>query len=392
MTDWNITLTNEKNQTALIDCDDFIRDIVEKHLQAILETEITEHLGAERHERTDERKGYRNGYKPRVLNLSVGSVYLRIPQTREGDFHTELFARYQRSERAFTLAIIQMWLKGVSTRNVAAITEELSSVRFSKSAVSELCKELDGHINAWRSRDLSAQSYPYLFVDALYENINVGGAVVSQGVLIACGVRQDGHREVLDVAVADTESAAAYNALFSSLKERGVSGVKLVVSDAHSGLKAAIARYFQGASWQRCQFHFSKNITSTVSRKDREKVAGDISSVFAQPSKEQALSMAAEVAKKWRSKKGAALQKAADMIEFDIEQSLNILAFPEEHRTRLRTNNMMERLNAEIRRRDRSIVTFPNEESALRLIAALCIEKSEEWASARPWMDMGLLY
>jgi transposase-like protein len=387
MTAWNLTLTDKQGQTALIDSSEFIKAIVQSALQEILEAEMTEHLGAQSYERTDTRCGRRNGHRPRTLNLKVGSVYLSLPQDRDGSFHTELFGRYQRSERAFTLAIIDMWLNGVSSRRVAAITEDLCRVTFSKSAVSELCKSLDVQVAAWKSRDLSARAYPYIFVDALYEDVRVANTVVSEGVLIIVGVRDDGRREVLDVVVADTESAATYNDLFCSLKERGVAGVRLVTSDAHSGLKAAIKRYFQGSAWQRCQVHFMRDVAKKVSLKNRKALCDDISAVFDEVDRDRAQAKASEAAARWRD----SAPRAADMIEYDIEQCLSALAFPKDHRIHIRTNNVMERLNREVRRRDKVIGVFPNEASALRLIATLCMEHSEEWARAKPWLDMSLL-
>lgn len=372
---------------SLIDTEDFIKGAVQRALQEFLRSEMAEYLRADLYERSAERTGQRNGYKDRTLHLKVGSVYLKIPQTRDGSFHTELFSRYQRSERAFTLAIIEMWMKGVSTRKVKDITEQLSSVSFSKSTVSELCKSLDAQVNAWRSRDLSSHTYPYLFVDALYEDIRQGSAVTSEGVLIVCGIRDDGRREILDVAIANTESEASYNDLFSSLKERGVSGVMLVTSDAHSGLKSAIRRYFQGASWQRCQVHFMRDALKKISAKGRKELSEDINSIFEETQKDKAMKKAFEVADKWRK----AAPRVASLIDNDIEQCLNALSFPAEHRISIRTNNMIERLNEEIRRRDRVIVIFPNEESALRLICSLCIEKSEQWLEGRPFLDMSLL-
>jgi Transposase and inactivated derivatives len=387
MTAWNITLTDQDNQTALIDYDDFQRSIVQTALQEFLEAEMTEHIGANPYERSDDRTGLRNGYKARVLNLKVGQVYLDIPQARDGSFHTELFSRYQRSERAFTLAIIEMWLKGVSTRKVWQITHALSSITFSKSTVSELCKSLDEHVAAWKTKDLSAHTYPYLFVDALYEDIRVGGRVVSEGILIAAAIRDDGKREIVDVAVADTESAASYNDLFSSLKERGLGGVILVTSDAHAGLKSAIKRYFHGASWQRCQIHFMRDIAKKISLKHRSELMDDLSSIFEIDKRGQAMTQASALADKWRSK----APRVALMLDEDIEQCLSALAFPEDHRKAIRTNNFMERINKEIRRRDKVIEIFPNEASALRLISALCIEYSEQWIAEKPYLDMSLL-
>ena len=386
------TRTKEDEQAAviidsLIDTEEFIRDIVNTALQEFLEAEMREYIHADPYERTDERTGLRNGYKSRVLNLKVGQVYLDIPQARDGSFHTELFSRYQRSERAFTLAIIEMWLKGVSTRKVWEITHALSSITFSKSTVSELCKSLDAHVAAWKTRDLSSHTYPYLFVDGLYEDIRIGGRVVSEGILIASAIRDDGKREILDVTCADTESAASYNDLFSSLRERGVSGVICVTSDAHAGLKSSIKRYFQGASWQRCQVHFMRDIAKKVSLRRRSELCADIGSVFEMDKRDEAMELIHALASKWRD----AAPRAALMLEDDIEQCLANLAFPEEHRKSIRTNNFMERINKEIRRRDKVIEIFPNEASALRLISALCIEYSEQWAAEKPYLDMSLL-
>lgn len=388
MTTWNLTLTDENNQSVLIDSAEFVKGIVQAALQMFLEAEMDEYIGAGYYERSDERTGFRNGTKPRTLNLKVGTIYLRLPQARDGGFHTELFKRYQRSERAFTLAIIEMWQNGVSNRKVSEITDALCGISFSKSTVSELCRELDEQVAAWKARDLSEYTYPYIFVDALYENVRVDGRIVRSGALIVSSVRKDGIREILDVAIADTESEASYNDLFSSLRKRGVAGVCLVTSDAHAGLKAAINRYFQGASWQRCQIHFMRDVLGKVSFRHREEISSDIGSIFGKADRKEAMDSAKEVAKKWRK----VAPRVADMIEFDIEQCLSVLAFPEEHRIHIRTNNALERLNKEIRRRDRVIEIFPNEASMLRLISTLLIEQSEEWAGGKPYLEMGLLF
>ena len=384
----NVTPPEKRNQSALIDQEGFLEAIVQHALQEFMEAEITEHLQALPYERSDDRTGQRNGYKNRILHLTVGNVSLRVPQARDGSFHTGLFECYQRSERAFTLAIIQMYISGVSTRKVDAITDMLCSVSFSKSTVSELCKKLDGHVEAWKSRDLSSCGHPYLFVDALYENVRVAGRVVSEGVLIVSGVRDDGKRDVLDVVIADTESEAAYNDLFRSLRERGLAGVLSVTSDAHSGLKAAVKRFFHGASWQRCQVHFLREAMRKVSVKRRGELAEDLSAVFGEGSKDKAVTRAKEVADKWRGH----APRAAAMIDEGAEDCLSVLAFPEEHQVKVRTNNFMERLNKEIRRRDKSIEVFPDEASAMRVICAICIELAEEWLSGKAALDMSLLY
>jgi transposase-like protein len=239
-------------QEALLDDPVFLREIVERVVQQILEAEMTEHIGAAPYQRTENRSGQRNGYKPRTLRTRVGTLKLLVPQDREGTFSTRLFARYQRNEKALCLALMEMYVKGVSTRKVKEVTEALCGTSFSKSLVSSLAGSLDAELEVWRTRKLEAEAYPYLFVDARYEKVRVGGRVVSQGVLVVSGVRDDGFREILAVEVADTESEASYQELFRSLKAKGLCGVELVVSDDQRGLKAAVERHFQGASWQRC--------------------------------------------------------------------------------------------------------------------------------------------
>jgi len=311
-----------------------------------------------------------------------------VPQYREGTFSTRLFSRYQRNEKALVLALMEMYVEGVSTRQVKDITEELCGTSFSKSLVSSLAGRLDAELEAWRSRRLEAEAYPYLFVDARYEKARVGHRIVSQGVLIVSAVRApDGLREILGVEVADTESEATYHELFRSLKALGLSGVELVVvSDDHEGLKAAVFRHFQGASWQRCQVHYARNLLGMVGAKRRKQLTADLRAIFAATSREQALQMASSVARRWREKGN---EKIAEHLEEGVvEECLSCLAFPESHPRRIRTTNGQERLNQEIKRRTRVVRIFPNQESCLRLVTALCVEQSEEWVTGRRYLDM----
>jgi putative transposase len=251
-----------------------------------LEAEMTHHIGgAAPHERTNARKGHRNGYKPRTLRSRVGTLNLLVPHDGEGTFSTRLFCRYQRNEKALVLALMEMYVEGVSTRKVKEVTEELCGTSFSKCLVSSLAGSLDSELQAWRMRRLEAKAYPYLFVDARYEKARVDGRVVSQGVLVVSGVRDDGFREILGVEVADTESEATYYELFRSLKARGLRGVELVVSDDHQGLKSAVERHFQGASWQRCQVHYARNLLGMVGHARRKELAEGLRGVFAAPSR-----------------------------------------------------------------------------------------------------------
>ena len=374
-------------QEVLLDDPGFLREVLERALQQILEAEMTEHLGAAPYERAEGRTGHRNGYKPRALRTRVGTLDLLVPQDREGTFCTRLFSRYQRNEKALCLALMEMYVEGVSTRKVKEVTEELCGTSFSKSLVSSLAGSLDSELSAWRSRRLEAEAYPYLFVDARYEKVRVDGRVVSQGVLIVSGVREDGYREILAVEVADTESEATYQELFRSLKRRGLSGVELVVSDEHEGLKAAVSRHFQGAAHQRCQVHYARNLLGMVGARKRKELAEDLRGVFAAPNREVALGLASELADRWRGGHPG----VAEHVEEHIEECLTCLTFPEGHRKRIRTTNGLERFNQELKRRTRVVRIFPNRGSCLRLVSALAIEQSEEWLTGRRYLDMSEL-
>ena len=371
-------------QGILLDDPGFLREVLERVLQEMLEAQMTHHIGAAPYERSATRSGHRNGYKPRTLRTRVGTLKLLVPQDREGTFSTRLFSRYQRNEKALVLALMEMYIEGVSTRKVKEVTEELCGTSFSKSLVSSLAGSLDSELSAWRNRPLEAKAYPYVFVDARYEKVRVDGKVVSQGVLIVSAVRNDGFREICAVEVADTESEATYHELFRSLKARRLKGVQLVVSDDHEGLKAAIARHFQGASWQRCQVHYARNLLGMVGHDRRKELAEGLRGVFAAPSREVALRLAHELAERW----GESYPKVADHLEEHVEECLSCLTFPESHRRRIRTTNGLERLNQEIKRRTRVVRIFPNRASCLRLVTALAIEQSEEWITGRRYLDM----
>ena len=380
-------LDEELVQGALLDDPQFLRQIVEVVLQQLLEAEITEHLGAAPYQRTESRKGHRNGYKSRKLKSRVGTLELLVPQDREGIFSTQLFARYQRNEKALTLALMEMYLEGVSTRKVREVTEELCGTAFSKSTISRLATVLDSELEEWRQRPLEAESYPYLFVDARYEKVRIGSRIVSEGVLVVSAVREDGFREILAVEVADVESEATYQELFRALKERGLKGVELVTSDEHKGLKSAIERHFRGASHQRCQFHYAKNLLGLVSFAKRKELGAGLRAVFSAPTRELALRSAQELADRWRGSH----PKVAEHIEEHIEECLACLSFPESHRRRIRTTNGLERFNQEIKRRSRVVRIFPNREACLRLVTALAVETSEEWLTGRRYLDIAEL-
>ena len=374
-------------QAALSDDPDFLREIVERAVQAILETEMTAHLGAERYERSAGRKGQRNGYKPRALHTRVGTLTLLVPQDRESTFSTQLFARYQRHEKALVLALMEMYVEGVSTRKVAESTEVLCGTSFSKSLVSHLAGELDTELAAWRARPLTDTTYPYLFVDARYEHVRLDGRIVSQGVLVASAIRGDGRREIVAVDVADTESEATYQALFRDLKARGLSGVGLVTSDDHAGLKAAIARHFQGAGWQRCQVHYARTLLGHVGAGKRKDLAAELRQVFAASTPAQARTAAQDLAERWR----ATHPRIARSLEEESDACFVCLAFPLAHQARIRTTNGLQRFHQELKRRTRVVRIFPNRAACLRLVTALCAEQSDEWVSGRRYLDLAEL-
>lgn len=371
-------------QAQLINEPDFLRQLVQEALQTILEEEMTTHLAAHPYERTNERRGYRNGYKPRQLRTRVGTLELLVPQDRDGTFSTDLFARYQRSEQALVLSLMEMYLQGISTRKVATVTEQLCGTRFSKSQVSTLTAQLDDRLTAWRNRKLTAAAYPYLCVDARYEKVRVDNRVISQGVLLVSAVREDGYRELVAVDVAESESEATYDRLFRTLKGRGLSGVQLVTSDDHQGLCRAIERHFQGASWQRCQVHFSRNLLGLVSRSDRRVLADDLRAIFACPTREQAWELATMTADRWRQR----YPRVATKLEEGLEDCLACLTFPADHRRRIRTTNGLERVSQELKRRTRVVRIFPNREACLRLVSALAAEISDDWESGRRYLNM----
>lgn len=354
--------------------EDFLRELVERTVQQVLEAEMTSFLGAGTYERNGERRGWRNGYKPRTLKTRVGELELMVPKDRDGEFQTELFERYQRSEKALVLAMLEMYVGGVSTRKVSAITEALCGLEVSKSQVSALTQQLDAEIQAWRTRQLT-QAYPYLVVDARYERVRQGGSVVSQGVLIVCGIDERGYREVLGCWVAESESEASWGGVFAELKQRGLQGVRYVVSDDHAGMVKAIGRHFQGAVWQRCQVHFVRNALSLCGVAQRPVVLSLMRSVTEAPTREAAKTALTTAIAELQKK----APKTARLLEEHGEEILGVYSLPETHRKRMRTTNMLERQNQELKRRTRVVRVFPNGASCLRLVSALLIETSQDW-------------
>ena len=365
-------------QEACAQGEDGFRRVLEVLVQRMLEEEMTAFLGAEPYQRAEGRQGYRNGHRRRRLKTRVGTLELLVPQDREGRFRTELFQRYQRNEKALVLALMEMYVQGVSTRRVKKITEALCGLEISKSQVSALARALDEEVAAWRSRPFE-KAYPYLVVDARYEKVRRGPRVTSQAVLLVVGIDEEGYREILGTWLADSESEATWSEVFAELKERGLQGVCYVVSDDHQGLRAAIDRYFQGALWQRCQVHFVRNVLARVARGERARVLELLRAITQSPTAEEARRRLQEAAEALRVK----YPRVAEMLEEEGEEILAVYQLPVEHRKRMCSTNMLERYQQELRRRTRVVRIFPNEGSCLRLVTALAIEASEEWLGRR---------
>ena len=362
--------------------EDFLRRLVERVVQQVLEAEMTSFLGAGAYERSAERRGWRNGFKPRVLKTRVGKLELLVPKDREGQFQTELFERYQRSEKALVLSMLEMYIAGVSTRKVSAITETLCGLEVSRSQVSALAEKLDLELSAWRQRPLE-KVYPYLVIDARYERVRRAGAVVSQGVLVAVGISQEGYREVLGAWMADSETETIWGQVFGELKQRGLHGVRYVVSDDHQGLVRAVRRHFQGAAWQRCQVHFLRNALSLCAARDKPLVVGLLRSITEAETGEAAPEAIGQVVAELEKR----APKVARLLEEHGEEILAVYALPQAHRKKMRTTNLLERQNQELKRRTRVVRVFPHEQSCLRLVTALLMETNQEWME-QTYLDM----
>lgn len=341
------------------------------------------HLGVGAYERSDERRGYANGYKPKRVQTRVGALDLAVPQVREGGFYPQSLEKGLRSERALKLALAEMYVTGVSTRKVARITEQLCGFEVSSSQVSRCAALLDRELAGWRERKLGA--YPYVVLDARYESIRHGGQVVDAAVLLALGVRHDGKRELLGVSVALSEAEVHWRAFLTDLKDRGMHGMKLFVSDDHAGLKAARAAVFPAVPWQRCQFHLQQNAAAYVPRQEmRKTVAADIRAIFNAPDEQEARRLLERFVDKHQAKAPKLAAWAAEA----LPQGLAVFALPVAHRRRLRTTNALERVNKEIKRRTRVATLFPSEASCERLVTAVAMEISEEWVTGRTYLNM----
>jgi len=338
---------------------------------------VARYVGAERHERTPERRDLRNGTKPRTMKTAVGELHFDVPQVRSGGFHPTVFERYQRSDKALVAALQEMVVCGVSTRQVSSVLEELGGFEVSSATVSRAMADLDEELKAFRQRDVSPCEYPYVVVDARYEKVRKNGRVVTMAVLIVTGINDEGRREILGYYLGDSESEASWGEVFGDLKRRGLKGVVQVTSDAHKGLRAALAKHFQGVSWQRCRVHLMREMFKKVSWKDFKELAGDLRSIYVSEEKEQCLRVAEEVAQKWEPR----APKVTRALREGVEDTLAVLDLPARHRKRLHSTNMVERLNRSLKTRTRKVCIFPNESACLRLVGALLLEIHETWAA-----------
>ena len=365
---------------------DLMKALMKEALQEVLEGEMTEFLGAAPGERTDGRQGYRAGYYGRNLVTRIGKLELRIPRDRSGEFSTALFERYARSEKALVAALAEMYVQGVSTRKVTAITEELCGHSFSASAISAINKGLDQTLARFAQRQLD-EPYPYLILDARYERVREAGVIAHRAVLVAIGINWDGQRQVLAVELANRESQGSWKDFLLRLKERGLAGVEFVVSDDHAGLKKAIREVLTEGAWQRCYLHFLRNALDYLPRKAHDDCLQELRWLYDRHDIQEAQRDLAAWIGKWQGK----YPKLVDWVESNITETLTFYRLPRAHHKHLKSTNMLERLNEEIKRRTRVVRIFPNVDSCLRLIRALCVETHETWLEDNRYLNMSLL-
>lgn len=360
---------------------DILPELIRIVINAAMQAERSAHLNAGPYQHSEERRGYANGYKPKTMRTRVGDITFSVPQVREGGFYPQAMEKGLRSERALTLALAEMYVQGVSTRKVKAITEQLCGVSISSSAVSQAASQLDAELAKWRERPLG--EYPFLFLDAYYEQVREDGQVRHLAILVAVGVTPAGKREILGVSVSLSEHEVHWRTFLESLKQRGLGGVQLITSDDHAGLRAARLAVFGGIPWQRCQFHLQQNAQAYVPHKHMQaEVAEDIRTIFNAPDRATAEAYLAKVIAKYQS---SASRLATWMAE-NLPEGFTVFSFPSAFQRLLRTTNGVERLHREVRRRARVVSIFPNPASCLRLVSAILAEMSEEWLTGRTYI------
>ncbi len=375
-----MTPKNEFEHDVKRDVEARVRQGVKAVLEEVLEEEMAEHLEAGYRELTPTRRGERNGHYQRNLLTPAGKIErLEVPRDREGEFVTEVFERYKRMTGDVEEAVLEMYLSGISVRKIAGVTEALSKVKVGKDAVSRIARRLEEEQREWRERSLEEKEYPYLYLDATYLKVRWGASVSSLALLVCVGVNEEGFREVLAVEVAGSEKGAAYASLLRGLMDRGLHGVRLVVSDDHEGIKAAVSGELPGVDWQRCVVHFERNVLAHVPASSMSEVAEDLKAIFKVRREKTAKALAEEFVELYAKR----FPKAVSVFEVGIGDALSYLRYPGSHHARIRTTNMLERLFKEVKRRTRVVGVFPNETSASTLATEIALRRSEEWALKR---------
>ncbi len=373
----SMDLTSFVGKLLKEDDSDILRDGIKALAQMIMDVEVSSKIGASPYERTETRTAYRNGYRTRAWDTRVGTVELRIPKVTAGSYFPSLLEPRRRAEKALQAVIVEAYVKGVSTRKVDDLVRALGIDDLSRSEVSRMCKSLDEDVKAFLARPIEGE-HPYVWLDATFHKVRELGRVVSVATVVAVGVDQDGHRHVLGCDTGPSEDHAFWTRFLRHLVKRGLKGVKLVISDSHEGVKAAVAKVFLGASWQRCRVHFMRNLLSTVTRAAHEAVAALVRTIFAQPDPASARTHLAEVAAMLRRK----FPQAADLLEDAAEDVLAYMRFPPEHWRQLHSTNTLERIHKEIKRRTRVVGIFPNRDSLVRMVVTLLQEQDDEWQVA----------
>jgi transposase-like protein len=382
-----LTPKNEFEHDVKRDVEARVRQGVKAVLEEVLQEEMAEHLEAGYRELTPTRRGERNGHYQRNLLTPAGKIErLEVPRDREGEFVTEIFERYKRMTGDVEEAVLEMYLSGISVRKIAGVTEALSKVKVGKDAVSRIARRLEEEQREWRERPLAEKTYPYLYLDATYLKVRWGASVSSMALLACVGVDEEGFREVLAVEVASSEKGAAYASLLRGLMERGLHGVRLVVSDDHEGIKAAVSGELPGVDWQRCVVHFERNVLAHVPASSISEVAEDLKAIFKVRREKTAKALAEEFVELYAKR----FPKAISVFEVGIGDALSYLRYPGSHHARIRTTNMLERLFKEVKRRTRVVGVFPNETSASILATEIALRSSEQWALKR-YLTMGTL-
>jgi transposase-like protein len=361
---------------------DSLGEAIRRIINEAMRLERQNHLGVGPYERSEHRRGQANGYKSKTVQTRVGALDLDVPQVRDSSFYPSSLEKGLRSERALKIALAEMYIQGVSTRKVAKITEQLCGFEVTSTQVSRAAKDLDGVLEQWRNRPLGA--YPYVYLDARYEKVRHNGSVIGMAVLVAVGISTTGHRKVLGSSVSLSEQEVHWREFLRHLQQRGLHGVKLFISDAHEGLKAARTAVFPSVPWQRCQFHLQQNAQAYVPRQTMKKeVAHCIRSIFTAPSEEEAKRLLDQLLARYEK----SAPRLVAWAETNIPEGLTAFQFPADHWRRIRTSNPLERTNKEIRRRTRVATIFPNEGSCLRLVSAVLMEISEEWETGRIYLN-----